>query len=238
MCCISVCDLIRVSCSRFVVYLLQLAMITLAAVQLIHPNAWTYSVLFKNGTNFVADSIKESIKEATVDVIVQQIPLLADTTTVTPTLDPNATTTSAPMEDRPSVIFWCLLLGAVNLLGLFALLCEVFIGVAVYSMAALAYLVVAASRLHSTGSNWYLVDVVVWSLILFNCLLELVFQFAQECCGCRKEHSLIGVRAVTLDDVGDNGGGGGIYDLDAGVNGAPPPPPPQPIPPQPSPDFC
>lgn len=142
------------------------------------------------------------------------------------------------MEDRPSVIFWCLLLGAVNLLGLFALLCEVFIGVAVYSMAALAYLVVAVSRLHTTGSNWYLVDVVVWSLILFNCLLELVFQFAQECCGCRKEHSLIGVRAVTLDDVGDNGGGGGgIYDLDAGVNGAPPPPP-QPIPPQPSPDFC
>lgn len=67
MCCI-LCDIIKCSLSRAVVYLLQVSMITLAIVQLAHPNEWTYLVLFKNST-IVTESIKKAISEAIVDVI-------------------------------------------------------------------------------------------------------------------------------------------------------------------------
>lgn len=98
------------------------------------------------------------------------------------------------VESRVDIVFWCFLLIGVNLVGFFALFFECFTIVMAYTLIVLGYFFAAFSHLRQTGNYWYVLDIIVFGIILLNCVLELIFKFCSECCseicGCKKEKSL------------------------------------------------
>lgn len=182
MCCI--CQFLMCTCSRLPVYLLQLAMITVACFCLVQPAEWNYVLLFKNSTLVgqafdralvgAQESIKEKIKEKIG--FGTQGNGSSTSTTILP-----------PLINNSQAIFWCALLIGHNLLGLVSLLLDILVLIVVYTLTVALYFRYSLFRyLENMHTNYlYLIDLLVFGLIGINCAFVIVYGCTRMvCCGC------------------------------------------------------
>lgn len=190
---------------RCLLALMQISLIYISILYLLNPDhKWLQMLLFKNGT--IIDLINNNddnppIKHIDLKYIEKLFQSINQIISSNKTLNQSSTSSLLPLSINSSLSIessspttsddndnqsWyrtcCYIMIIINLFGLIAILCKLWICLLMYLIPIIIYFCIIIIQFITTKNMMYIIDIIIFFMIIWECLMILLMECADSIC--------------------------------------------------------